>query len=78
MQKPKGPSDIAIRKIKTWLRIKNLNPNDGFFELAKAGIGRNTNIGSRFSRDTFNMALEKQGLIITGIEVLLYEISLFI
>lgn len=58
-----------MRKIKTWLRLKNLNPNDGFFELAKAGFGRNTNIGSKFSRDILSIALEKQGMAITGIEV---------
>ena len=70
--KTNGPFESAMKKIKTWLKIRNLKPSDGFFELANAGIGKSTNIGSRFSRETLRMAFEKNGLNIVGIEVISY------
>ncbi len=66
-----GPFEIAIKKIKTWLKIMNLKPSDGFFELANAGIGKSTNIGSRFSRETLRSAFDKHNLNIVGIEVII-------
>ena len=69
MMKSTTPLETALKKIKSWLKLKSLKSSDGFFELATAGIGRNTNIGSKFSRETLRTGLEKHGLIITGIEV---------
>lgn len=62
--------DLAIKKVKNWLRVKNIKSSDGFFELANAGYGKNANIGSKFSREVLRGALERQGVVITGMEVI--------
>lgn len=65
----KDPLHLSLKKVKNWLNTKNLQPSDGFFELANAGLGKSTNIGSKFSIEALRLAFEKHRINIAGQEV---------
>lgn len=68
-QTRKEPIQSALKKLKNWIRSRNLQISDGFFELANTGIGKNTNIGSKFSIEALKTAFEKNNINISGLEV---------